>query len=179
MIEIIKNILPDVINKRIIFLLIQSDRWKLAKDNLKEIDLVDYLTNSKGKDFGNYLQTFDEKNDTYIDTPLNFFAEIIYEIIKEHTKYKFLKPIRFIWNYYNNSSSTDFHKDREDSFYLSFVYSLNTNDGGTEIDGNIYPSISGQAILFPSNILHRGLPPINTKGRFNFNCVVELERILK
>ena len=121
----------------------------------------------------------DEKENIYIESPLNYYAEIVYSIIKQQTKYKFLKPIRFYWNYYNNSSFTLPHKDRSENFYVSFVYNLNTNNGGTNINGEFYKSNSGEAIVFPSNAMHNGVTQTDTKGRFNLNCVIELDRINK
>lgn len=178
MIEVIKNILPNEINKKIIFFLIKSRNWGIAKDTGTEVGLLNELTQTSGKDYGFSLQTFDIKDDIFIEGPLNLYAEIIYEIIKKQTSYKFLKPLRFYWNYYNNSSQTLPHRDRDENFYLSFVYNLHDNDGGTKINNDFFKSNSGEAILFPSNCLHVGIPSSNVKGRFNLNCIVELERFI-
>jgi len=174
MIEIIKNILPIEINNRIILFLLKSNNWRIAKDFDCDIRLVEDLIGVNGKDYGCSLQTLDEKENIYIESPLNYYAEIVYSIIKQQTKYKFLKPIRFYWNYYNNSSFTLPHKDRSENFYVSFVYNLNTNNGGTNINGEFYKSNSGEAIVFPSNVMHNGVTQTDTKGRFNLNCVIEL-----
>jgi hypothetical protein len=179
MIEIIKNILPKEINDKIIFLLLKSDNWRIAKDHSCDIKLLDDLIGPAGKDYGCSLQTFAELENIFIDSPLNYYAEIVYAIIKQHTKYKFLKPIRFYWNYYNNSSFTLPHTDFLQDFYVSFVYNLNTNNGGTNINNEFYKSNSGEAIVFPSNIVHNGVTQTDTKGRFNLNCVVQLETINK
>jgi|688.fasta_scaffold01482_10 hypothetical protein len=176
MIEVIKNILPKEINKKIILFLLKSRNWGIAKDKGGEVELLNELIGTSGKDYGFSLQTLDVKDGIYIEGPLNLYAEIIYEIIKKHTKYKFLKPMRFYWNYYNNFSQTLPHKDRDENFYLSFVYNLHDNDGGTKINDEFFKSNSGEAILFPSNCMHVGISSSNTKGRFNLNCIVELER---
>jgi hypothetical protein len=178
MIEIIKNILPTEINNKIILLLIKSANWKIAKDTPDDIKLLNDLLGEAGRDYGNSLQTFDERDEVYIESPLNNYAEIIYEIIKQHTKYKFLKPTRFYWNYYNNSSFTLPHTDRDENYYVSFVYNLNTNNGGTNINGEFYKSNVGEAVLFPSHFTHNGVTQTDTKGRFNLNCVVELQRFI-
>ena len=180
MIEIIKNILPSEINKKIILLLLESNKWRIAKDHNDEIKLLNDLLGPDGKNYGNFLQTYDEYSNINIDTPLNLYAEIIYLIIKKQTtKYKFLKPVRFYWNYYTSSSHTENHIDNDKEYMLSFVYNLHTNNGGTEINGVFYPSNESEAILFPSNIVHKGVTSTNTKGRFNFNCVIELKRVIE
>jgi hypothetical protein len=176
MIEIIKNILPKEINEKIIFLMLKTENWKIAKDHNNDLALLDDLTGPMGKDYGCSLQTFNEKEKIFIDSPLNYYAEIIYAIVRQHTKYKFLRPTRFYWNYYNSSSHTLPHKDYHEDFYASFVYNLHTNNGGTNINNEFYKSNSGEAIVFPSNIVHNGVSQTDTKGRFNLNCVVELER---
>lgn len=179
MIEIFKNILPNEINNKIIYLLIHSANWKIAVDhNPNQKELLDYFLGPAGKDHGNSLQTFDEKRNIYLDCHLNIYAEIIYEIIKNSSKYKFLKPVRFYWNYYNNSSHTSSHRDRDENYYVSFVYNLNNNNGGTNINGEFYKSNSGEAILFPSHFIHNGVSQTDTRGRFNLNCVIELDRFI-
>jgi hypothetical protein len=177
MIEVFKNILPKEINNKIILCLLDSSNWKIAKDlrNNQEVLLNDLLGQS-GKDSGFSVRTFDEKENIYIHSPLNLYAEIIYEIVKQHTKYKFLKPIRFNWNYYNNSSQATSHTDNDEGYYVSFVYNLNTNNGGTNINDEFYKSNVGEAILFPSNFTHNSVAQTDTKGRFNLNCVIELQR---
>jgi hypothetical protein len=174
MIQIIKNILPDEVNKNIILFLLKCDRWKIARDTGDEIKQANNLLfNKKGEDFGFSLQTYDILQNVYVDSPLNIYADIVYNIIKNHTKYKFIKPCRYYWNYYNKSSVTDEHTDMDHNWYVSFVYNLHDNDGGTEIDGTFYKSNSGEAILFPSNLRHKGIPA-KTSSRFNLNCIIEL-----
>jgi len=178
MIEIIKNILPEEINKKIIHFLLNTKNWKIAFD-LKNLNLIDDLLGPPGKDYGFSLQTFDVSENINLDSPLNLYGEIIYSIIKKNTKYNFLRPNRFYWNYYNNSSHTLLHTDKDSDYFVSFLYNLHTNDGGTEINGNFYKSNCGEAIIFPSNFLHKAITSTNTKSRFSFNCIVELERINK
>jgi hypothetical protein len=176
MIEIIKNILPSEINKKIILLLIKSPYWSIGKDFNDDEKLLIDLLNNQGKDYGHTILSFDENLKIMIDTPLNLYAEIIYLTIKAQTKYKFIKPIRFHWNQYNSCSYSSKHKDNEDSFHASFVYNLHTNNGGTEINGVFYPSNEGEAIIFSSNNIHNGVTSTNTKNRFNLNCVIELQK---
>jgi hypothetical protein len=173
-IEVIKNILPNEINNKIILYLINSNNWRIAKD-FENFNFFSNFKTSK-KDLGCFLQTYDEKRNIILDTPLNLYAEIIYEIVKKHTKHKFLKPIRFYWNYYNQSSCASLHKDSEKNYYISFVYNLNDNNGGTLINNEFYKSNAGEAVVFNSNIEHSSVEHTDVKSRFNLNCIVELQR---
>ena len=56
--------------------------------------------------------------------------------------------------------------------FVSAVYSLHTNDGGTEVKGKFYPSIEGQAVMFDSDVFHRGIPPKKDRHRFNLALVI-------
>ena len=82
---------------------------------------------------------------------------------------------RVYWNYYDSSAEANFHKDEFEKGFVSVVYNLHTNDGGTEIEEEFYPSVGGQAIIFPSNVNHRGRPSKSTKHRFNLNMIVKLK----
>jgi hypothetical protein len=175
MVEIIKDILPTFINKKIIYLLLDSCNWRIAKDEINHEQLLEDLLYGEGKDYGNSLQSYDELHKINLQSPLNLYAEIVFEIVKKRTKHKFTTPHRFYWNYYNNSSNTELHRDRNENNYVSLVYNLHDNDGGTEINGVFYKSNGGEAILFPSNCLHKGLPPVKTKGRFNLNIIANID----
>jgi hypothetical protein len=175
-IEIIKNILPNEINNKIILLLIKSPNWRIAKDHDNDLKLLNDLLDVSGSTYGNSLVTYNELNNFYLDSPLNCYAEIIYEIVKKHTKHKFLKPVRFYWNYYNMSSSAAPHTDMNENYYVSFVYNLNDNNGGTLINNEFYKSNAGEAVVFNSNIEHSSVQHTDVKSRFNLNCIVELQR---
>lgn len=77
------------------------------------------------------------------------------------------------WNWYNRNSVTKFHEDMEEDNCYSIAYNLHTNDGGTEFKINdkiqFYPSIEGEALFFPSKLLHRGIAPKTTPHRFMLN----------
>jgi DNA gyrase/topoisomerase IV subunit B len=176
MIEVIKNILPYKINNKIILLLVKSTNWYIGKECGDDEKLLIELLETTGNSHGMSLETFNGPQNTYTNSPLNNYAEIIYEIVKNHTKYKFLKPVRFYWNYYNQSSCAIPHTDSNKNYFVSFVYNLNTNNGGTNINGEFFKSVAGEAIVFKSNILHNSVAQSDVKGRFNLNCIVELER---
>jgi hypothetical protein len=109
---------------------------------------------------------------------LNAYADMVFYIINDRLNNKLKKPLRFGWNYYNQSSNGTWHTDQNLDKYISFVYSLNTCDGGTEIkinnESKFYKSIGGDALMFPSNVLHRGTKPKKNRSRFNLNVVCEI-----
>jgi hypothetical protein len=176
MIEVIPNILPKDINKIIIDNLIYSTNWQIGKDNNMSIEKCrNYLLSNESKDFGIFQITYDAWHNINIDSSLNLYGNIIFKIIEEKTKqYKFKKLCRIFWNYYNNSSKGSSHQDMVDKNYVSFVYSLNDNEGGTFINNEFIQSKNGQAVLFPSHLLHYGTNPKNSVGRFNLNCIIEI-----
>lgn len=116
---------------------------------------------------------------------LNFYAEIILKLILknttvklEHTEVDFFsnpKMIRCYWNYYHTNSIGVDHPDTVEEDHWSIVYYLNdVEEAGTRIIENdnvlIVPSIATNAVLFPSNYIHCGLPPKN----FNHRCCLNI-----
>lgn len=182
MIERIEKILPTSANNKIIETLINSN-WMLAYDNPKNIKerINHYLSEGK-EDLGFYKLTYctfkniEEKD--IISQILNAYADMVFYIINDKLNNKLKKPLRFGWNYYNQSSNGTWHTDQNLDKYISFVYSLNTCDGGTEIkinnESKFYKSIGGDALMFPSNVLHRGTKPKRNRSRFNLNIVCEI-----
>jgi len=53
------------------------------------------------------------------------------------------------------------------------VYHLNTCDGATFIQKKKVPSVSGNAILFDSNIPHRGAGPVEDSARYVLNILLK------
>jgi hypothetical protein len=180
MIEVIKNILPEKINNKIILLLLKNKNWKIAKDFNDDLKLLDDMLNNNEISYGNSLVSYstDPLEKVYLESELNNYAEIIYEIIKNHTKYKFFKPLRFYWNFYNKAAAASIHIDMAENHFVSFIYNLNTNNGGTNINGEFFKSKAGEAIVFESNLLHSSITQTDSTARFNLNCIVELERHL-
>lgn len=177
MIETIDNVLPTDINKKIIYFLLQ-EKWSFASDNFKNSDVYKNKFFNGEMDMGMSILSYHKDRNICLNSALNLYAEIIYSIIKQKTKYKFIEPTRFYWNWYNPNSITDFHKDEENDGSISFVYNLHTNDGGTIFKDNnlIIPSNEGQAILFPSNLEHKGMVPKKYASRFNLNCIATIQK---
>jgi hypothetical protein len=175
MIEVIDTNLPSRFNQKIINLLFTSRLWGIATDK-KPLDNNIYDINKY--DTGFTLASYEKQCNNFGQNNLNIYAEIIADSLFDKTKIKNIKNIeRFYWNWYNQTSITEFHQDREENNKISIVYNIHNNDGGTEIkidnDLKFFPSISGQAIIFDSNLWHRGLPPkINTQ-RFSLNILLE------
>jgi len=177
MVTKINNILPFQTNKDIIQMLINEARWKIASDvgrfegeerNTDVNKMLDKNINNAG--FSHV--TFDRKFNLHLNTPLNLYGDIIFYTIKN--KLKTIQTLyRLYWNYYDTSSKAALHKDELKDGYYSIIYNLHTNDGGTEINNKFYPSIEGQALIFPSNVWHKGIASTKSKHRFNLNMIVK------
>ena len=107
------------------------------------------------------------------NSPLEIYGYVLCDMIQNHTPIKIKNITRINWNWYNKNSVTEFHQDSIDDNYYSILYNLHTNDGGTEFKINdkveFYPSVAGEALFFPSKILHRGIAPKTTPNRFILN----------
>ena len=140
--------------------------------------VTDIVCDNPLESFVSVIVELDPLEKVYLESELNNYAEIIYEIIKNHTKYKFFKPLRFYWNFYNKAAAASIHIDMAENHFVSFIYNLNTNNGGTNINGEFFKSKAGEAIVFESNLLHSSITQTDSTARFNLNCIVELERHL-
>ena len=170
MVEIIDTGIPQKTNNRIIDMITAKGQWTFARD----------LSSSKGNDEGMLMTTWrsipgsPEITDT--NSPINSFAFVIYDIITSKCRQKFSSLNRIMWNvYWKSISKTDFHYDETSHKYFTFIYNLHDNDGGTEVkigkELNFYPSKSGQAIVFPSHLEHRGVEPKTQDRRFSVGFI--------
>lgn len=167
--KIIKDILPFKTNQTILKLLV-NQKWGFAYDNNHNGDIINNLFN-KNKHMGFFCKTL-EDNKPIIDTPLNFFAKTILDIVTSKlniTEEVFIH--RFYWNMYYPFCTTEFHDDgtRDDAF--SIVYNIHTTDGGLEMNNTFYPDKMGEAKIFQSKILHKGVVNKTSAVRFNLNIV--------
>ena len=168
MIKTLDNILPHGVNRIILNELIKWKNWTIA-DDFSEYSSLERMIDQNKANTGFGIISFHRKRNIVVKTKLNDYGDIIYFALKE--KYKLGELERLNWNYYDNSSETSEHTD-ETNEYVSAVYSLHTNDGGTEVKGRFYPSVEGQAIIFDSDISHRGIPPKQDRHRFNLALVI-------
>lgn len=153
-------------------------------------------------DAGHILSTF-HLEEGVKDYPgydkMNVYAEMILNVCLQRAKkagyfYKDASLVRVFWNYYSSSSFGSMHTDcgpPESSNFdrpcWSLVYYLNTCEGcGTRVIDTInggmmetYPSIAGNAILFPSHTLHGGTGAPKMGQRFCVNVMFEAELIKK
>jgi|TARA_R110002020_G_scaffold348523_1_gene562122 hypothetical protein len=167
----IQNILPPEINKHIITKLCNQPNWCFPHDveNKTRKDFFNELVDKNISNAGFSLVTYDRFNDIRIETDLNLYAEIIFYFIKQKLKFNIHTLSRIYWNYYDNASVGNYHLDKNEVNYKSIIYNLHSNDGGTFIQNKFVPSKEGEAIIFSSNIKHKGTPPIKNKHRFNLN----------
>ena len=175
MIEIVKDILPKGINRLMLSELMMWNRWTMADDTSKFEQTfasvaVDKLIDGNKAYAGFNAITFDRRLNVNFDTKLNTFGDVIYFALKE--KFNVGELERLSFNYYDNGAETFPHRDMMTDEYMSAVYNLHTNDGGTEIGDKFFPSVEGQAIFFESHVLHRGIPPKKSRNRFNLNLVM-------
>jgi len=170
--EVIKDILPHQTNLKILLNLINHSNWCFPTDiiNDKKIILEKFFKHNESNS-GMMLMSFNKSNSINLNSPLNLYGEIIFDIIKTKSKYKLNDLIRIYWNYYDNSSVMKEHKDMPDDKYISIVYNLNNNDGGTEINKKFIKSEESTAIVFKSNTLHKAVAPVKEKHRFSLNIV--------
>ena len=124
----------------------------------------------------NYLQQkgkWDFVFDTKRKNSFNNFGDLIYFHCKEKSKkFKIEQITRFYWNLYSRSSKCIWHTDeRGINEFVSIIYNLHDNDGGTEFESGFIKSKDGEAIIFPSNLPHKGVGPKEYKWRLNLNIV--------
>ena len=106
------------------------------------------------------------------NSPLNLFANLIYQMTLKHLKINGVLN-RFFWNLYVPGDTTDLHKDMDNNNFYSIIYNLHTTDGFTLIDGQKYEDLESHVKVFNSNLLHKGYAPKNSKFRMNLNIVFE------
>ena len=160
---ILENLFDDFINSRIISEL-QNVNWILSTDPLDK----DY------SDAGFLHYSFNNNRPPEQQVSrLNFFAELICQkIMTQVPDLQSYNITRFLWNYYNRSSTGTLHPDEHTDNFLSIVYYVNTCDGGTMINDTFVKSKSGSAAIFPSKILHRGIGPKEDLNRYVLNILL-------
>ena len=171
MIEKINTRFPKALNKTILNILYNDNNWKFAVDlNLN----TDTTKNDGGFTLCTYLDNAPYKD----NLRLNCYAEVIFGLIKEQAPINLKKIKRIFWNWYHSNSSTQIHKDSQENNHYSIIYNIFDNDGGTEFFINdkrhFFKSVESQAILFPSNIDHRGVQPNKHKNIFCLSMVAEI-----
>ena len=85
-----------------------------------------------------------------------------------------LSTILVNYNFYHTKSAGSEHVDSETPNCVSILYNFNTNDGYTEILNEKYKSNESEAILFNSNLLHKGIGD-EKNLRYNLNILIRYE----
>lgn len=175
MLETFDNVLPDWMNDKIVTKLKFINGWTISDDR-------GVATSDRGEDFlkdnGMLLCTYSTlPQGVTEDERLNELAKLIFERVLDtaDTKFSGVEIARFLWNYYNTGSTgtehVDYGKAHEHTNWASIVYYPHTNDGGTYIDNDFFPSKEGTAVMFDSYKPHRGVGPKESRERWVLNIL--------
>ncbi len=170
----------DEFNNIVIKKISTHSGWYISNDEERQKQSVD----DEYSDTGMLLESFFSQNvnKSKNHQEINYIGNMIYEKILETLPFKFENPklVRFLWNYYNRSSTGVPHKDMDDSIngnFCSMVYHLNNCDGKTIIGDDEFSSKSGQCLIFDSKKLHQGVGPKKYSKRYCLNIVIEYDSI--
>jgi len=178
------NIFDDDTNKIIIKYLEKQQGWRLDADFYNENLNYDIGNHS---DTGMLLLSYSSQQSQYMNqhnVNINTLGRLILDKILmkiEPIKFTNFKLNRFLWNYYNKSSTGIAHSDMDifaTDNYCSIIYYLNTCDGYTMIGDKKYESKSGSCVLFDSKDMHYGVGPTNDKKRFVLNIMLSYDDIV-
>ena len=172
-IEVLDIPFPKESNKQILSYLTGHTSWNFATDLGQDHLIKDNITKQNGNDYGFYRRTFGDVPQNQHDAFLNTMAQTIKFMIDEKSNFNIGPIKRIYWNMYVNSSTMVYHRDKEiEDNCISIVYNLHSNDGGTNFKN--YKTITSkerQALVFKSEILHKGIAPKNIPFRFCLNMV--------
>jgi hypothetical protein len=167
-VTVLDNLLPNETNLDILNALADHPCWEIAKDQANECK----LNRITQQPTGFLLKSVHEG---MIEQPGNLilYSKIIFDIVNSKIKFKKFKLNRVYWNLYTPVAFPNEHQDNEKDNFTSIIYNPHTTDGGTIIDGKFYQDVMGQAKIFKSNVLHKGVAPKKDLARFNLNIVIE------
>lgn len=175
------DVTADEFNSIIIKKIKTHPGWHLSGD--EQIEKKDIDLNLS--DTGMLLQSFFRipSHDFNYHSEINSLADMIFQQIQSKLPIKFTKiePVRFLWNYYNRSSTGVIHRDmseKTEGNFCSIVYHLNDSDGETVIEDNFIKSKSGQCVVFDSKRIHHGTGPKEHKSRYCLNIMFKYENII-
>jgi hypothetical protein len=166
---ILDSLFDDEFNKIVIKELKENGIWRLA---------TDADTDGESCDEGfNYLNYSQNPNSVIYPNPfLQSIGKLVFEktVTKVESDPAKCFPVRFLYNYYNRSSSGQYHLDSTDPNSKSIVYYFNTCDGGTYVGQEFIKSESGKAVVFNSNVEHKGIGPKLDKQRYVLNVIYSI-----
>lgn len=170
--KVVSNIFTKSTNKTILRHLGELPFY-IAKDHgsRKRIDAVFEKSNS-GFSHSTWLHR--KGGETY-KTPLNLYADIIFEKVVDNLKLGKVALNRIFWNMYFKNSETELHQDVSKKMpnAYSIVYSIHDSGGGLIIDNKFIKDVPGEAKIFKSNLFHKGTGPKKTNVRFSLNILYE------
>ena len=174
-IEKLENILSEDFNTNVVDVLKFIDAWMIAKDErIQGAQLSDNYSDT-GLLISSYHKDKTPKDDAEAlkYSFLNVSATHIFRSVLKNCGFIFhnMEVLRHLWNYYNKASSGVLHSDNEREDAYSIIYYLNHSDGGTFIDDVFFKSVSGDAVIFKANTIHRGSSPKIEKNRFVLNIL--------
>lgn len=172
-IEVLDIPFPKESNKHILTYLTGHTSWSFATDLGQDHLIKDNITKQNGNDYGFYRRTFGDVPQNQHDAFLNTMAQTIKFMIDEKSNFNIGPIKRIYWNMYVNSSTMVYHRDKEiGDNCISIVYNLHSNDGGTNFyDYKTITSKESQALVYKSEVLHKGIAPKNIPFRFSLNMV--------
>jgi hypothetical protein len=97
------------------------------------------------------------------DSIRKFTEDVYNDILCEYSN---MTLVRILANMQGLHQYAEIHTDSSTNNYLSLVYHVNESDGDTVFynsDGSVVHSVPfkmGRMIIFPSDYLHEGLPPV-------------------
>lgn len=176
-IEHLNKVLSKDFNDNVLFELKSIAAWRISPDEYADnqgdlsVNASDsgMLINSYNKDIGIPKNRTNDLEYSF----LNVSAHHIFRSVLNKSQFNFynIDLKRYLWNYYNRSSDGVYHTDSQLDNAYSIVYYLHDSDGGTIIGNDTYSSISNDAIIFKSNIPHKGVGPKLSKNRFLLNIM--------
>jgi hypothetical protein len=173
--ELIDTNIPKALNCEILDHL-GTVGWKFASDKQRNLaePFHKFISGNKVLDKGMFISTFERPEVNHTPDPiLNNFGKWVFYLVQQRSSFSLLRPYRMFWNFYTPVSKPEWHCDDPNiGSYVSILYNLHDNDGGTEFQsGEKIESKEGQAIVFESHLTHRGYAPTEVHHRFNLNMI--------
>lgn len=171
----------DEFNSLVISKISVHPGWYLSNDEQRQNQKVDDVYSDTGMLLESYYDK--EYNKSKSHQEINLMANLIFQKIILYMPFEFkdVTLVRYLWNYYNRSSTGVPHKDISDETpgnFCSIVYHLNDSDGYTIVDDDEFLSKSGQCVIFDSKKLHRGTGPKSSTKRYCLNIVFRYDSII-
>jgi len=171
---LVNNILPSQENKNIMHILSLQDSWYFGFEGDTDYSSRVKIACTNGyPHMGMMLKSASEGHKDFNNSPLNIYGKLIANIVFERLKFNYNNILRLWWNYYFKGQEGVGHVDMQTKKNISLVYSIMPTDGGTEILNQFYPDVEGQAKIFKSDWLHRGVTTKQDKSRLILNMVFE------